>query len=452
MQYAIGLDDHATHPHTVLRADGSVEARFSSEDAARRTADALNGASRTDSAPTKRVRHYDRRPLGKHETTSIGGLRALADITQAGVFDYHDAAGNVIREYRPLTEIASKRALDSMRDMPVTIGHPPEGVTGDSFKRLAVGHVSGTPSVVDGRVRAELVVQDAKASKAVRDGALVEHSCGYDCALAFTPGLTGDGVEFDAVQSGHIFNHDALLEEGAARLGPEMSFVNAGKDAGETIVMHFAGLKTSAEIDALVQGAIARRPTSMKTITIAGIQYPADSEAASQAAAKVEAEAAQSKAEAAAANGKLDSLTKQLEDMAAQIALMGKADEARRLDAVKARVQPLFSVAPDFTSVGTELEVLQRAALAVDPKLRLGGKDLAYFQSYVDHALDKHAKRAASRNDGLSQIRQAVSDAAHVGPTEHRIDGSGAAAQAAYEQMHRDIYSRQRFARSGKEG
>ncbi len=424
MQYAIGLDDHATHPHTVLRADGSVEARFDSEDAARRTADALNGASRTDSAPAQLVRRYDRHPLGKAEDTSIGGVRAPAYVTQAGVFDYRDPAGRTIREYRPLGEIASKRALDSMRDMPVTVGHPPEGVSVETFKALAVGHVSGNPSVVGGKVATHVVAQDATAARAVRAGQLVELSCGYDCALDFTPGLTGDGVPFDAIQKGHTYNHVALLQRGDARLGPEMR-VHLDSHAQETVMKltldgHEYDLSIPAQLAAYTkrQGELDAERQSLR------------GENAAQAKQLKDSADAQAKREA---------------DDAAKA--MAEALTAARAGA--SVIAPAYKPEPNATARQVQEGALKHA----DSTAEFNGWGDEAVSRYFEVLVKAASKgRDSKRADGISQIRQAVQDAADLPRNEHRIDGSGATAQAAYEQMHRDIFNRRRAKPAAQEG
>src|SRR5262245_19653968 len=77
------------------------------------------------------------------ERTPMGAIRIPASLTRSGVFMYHTADGRVIREYRPPEEVAKADALRTIEDMPVTIGHPPGGVSPSTFAALSVGHVRG---------------------------------------------------------------------------------------------------------------------------------------------------------------------------------------------------------------------------------------------------------------------------------------------------------------------
>jgi hypothetical protein len=119
-------------------------------------------------------------------------------------------------------------AADSMSSYgfkPVTINHPSQGVTADSWKDLAVGVVGGDVVRDGGFVKVPLALMDAKAIKAVQDGTR-EISMGYVCDLAFEDGVTPDGEPYQAVQRDIRINHLALVPKG--RAGPHCRIGDQG--------------------------------------------------------------------------------------------------------------------------------------------------------------------------------------------------------------------------------
>ena len=68
-------------------------------------------------------------------------------------------------------------------------------------------------------VAGELLVTDADLIKKLEDGAARELSCGYNCDLDEKPGVTADGLRYDAIQRNIRGNHVAVVPKG--RAGPE---------------------------------------------------------------------------------------------------------------------------------------------------------------------------------------------------------------------------------------
>lgn len=140
---------------------------------------------------------------------------------------YTDQHGRVVREYRSPEAVFAKESLDSLGSIPVTIGHPPSGVTALNHRELSVGHVSDAPSGrrPDGHVEwleTAVVVSDAHTLRRIEDTgpeALTEVSMGYLADVVPTSGVTTDGHHYDAVQTNIRFNHLALLKDGHARAG-----------------------------------------------------------------------------------------------------------------------------------------------------------------------------------------------------------------------------------------
>lgn len=174
--------------------------------------------------------------LARAERTSAGGVRVRGAVSCAGVLTYQRADGTVIRELLPPEELGRPESLETLRDAPITVGHPPPGadgsqlVTPETYRRLSIGHVSGEPGVEDEHLLTELVVQDAEAMARCDSGDLAELSPGYVCMIEPTPG-TWKGERYDQVQRLRKYNHVALLPKGGARGGQTVSLRVDGHEA-----------------------------------------------------------------------------------------------------------------------------------------------------------------------------------------------------------------------------
>lgn len=173
-----------------------------------------------------------------HDTLTLDGVRTTADgylvaetkVARAGIQIYlgrevdpdnkhglRDRA--TVKVYRPADEVFQSAALKSYAYRPITIDHPAGAVTADNWKTLAVGQIGGEV-VRDGEfVRVPLVLMDAKAVAAVRDGKR-QLSMGYTTTLHFDSGKTPEGEEYDAVQRDMRMNHLAIVSE--ARGGSDL--------------------------------------------------------------------------------------------------------------------------------------------------------------------------------------------------------------------------------------
>ncbi|MES2384521.1 MAG: DUF2213 domain-containing protein [Pseudomonadota bacterium] len=154
--------------------------------------------------------------LGKFARNGAGAVRVPATVARTGVQDYPEQG---LKEYRPADEVFSADSLASLGSVPVTLKHPPRGVTPDNAREHQVGHVSDAAPEsrvkVDGSgeewVRAVLVVSDRDVQDALEGGHAGAVSCGYSCDLDMTPGVAPDGTKYDAVQRNIRFNHVAIL-------------------------------------------------------------------------------------------------------------------------------------------------------------------------------------------------------------------------------------------------
>jgi hypothetical protein len=170
------------------------------------------------------VQRFDVGRLDRAKRTGAGGARVPASVARTGVQVYTDERGNVVREYRPPEAVFAPASLETLGSIPVTVGHPAEGVNPRNYRQLSVGHVSDAPSGrrADGPLEwldTAVVVHDADALRKVESGELAEVSMGYLADVIPEAGIAPDGQAYDAKQTNIRFNHLALLKDGHARAG-----------------------------------------------------------------------------------------------------------------------------------------------------------------------------------------------------------------------------------------
>jgi len=156
--------------------------------------------------------------------TADGYLAATARVARTGIQLYsgHDCGRpemDVVRVYRPESEVFAPEAIKSFAHRPVTVDHPSEMVNADNWKDYAVGQTGDKVEFGNGFVRVPLVLMDAASIKAVEAGKR-ELSMGYTTDLKWKHGFTKDGQEYDAVQTDIRGNHLAIVAR--ARGGSEL--------------------------------------------------------------------------------------------------------------------------------------------------------------------------------------------------------------------------------------
>lgn len=167
--------------------------------------------------------------------TRDGVLKAMPRIARTGIQIYGgDEAGrpdkDEVRIYRPTDSVFAKDTVHSYTHLPVTIDHPPEMVTPHNWRKYAVGDTGEEfQRDQDGNVlyaRVPMMLRDAAAIQAFREGKN-QLSVGYECDLDWTPGLTEDGEQYDAVQTNIRANHLAVVTN--ARGGEQLKIGDDGQ-------------------------------------------------------------------------------------------------------------------------------------------------------------------------------------------------------------------------------
>ncbi|MFC1135738.1 DUF2213 domain-containing protein [Pasteurella multocida] len=158
--------------------------------------------------------------------TKDGYLVVPATISKVGVFEYNASELGlqetaVKKVARTENSLFSDRTLASFEGVPLTIGHPEQGVNAKNWKDLSVGVVRNVKRVGD-TLAAEAWVYDENAIKLIQDEGIEELSCGYDCDIVTT---TVQDADFE--MSPMIGNHVAIVAKG--RCGPTVKFADEDK-------------------------------------------------------------------------------------------------------------------------------------------------------------------------------------------------------------------------------
>jgi len=152
---------------------------------------------------SQRCTVHDLLAVSKREVTAQGYLRAPAVIGRTGVQEYRRGELGLdgdpkalVRLMRTADEVFRPETVASFENVPVTDGHPTEGVTARNWAMVAKGEVRDI-----GKQDGELLGGHA----IVKDGRMVEKiikgkgalSCGYSFSLDMTPGEGFDGYQRD---------------------------------------------------------------------------------------------------------------------------------------------------------------------------------------------------------------------------------------------------------------
>jgi hypothetical protein len=229
------------------------------------------------------VRRFDVQKLDGAIRTPEGYLEfPAARLTKTGVFSYRRADGSEQLELRLPEHVFDPASLASFNAQPLTLQHPADMVSSDTFRDVIAGIVVDPRKAADGvHVEGLVRVMDAEAVTEVEAG-LRELSNAYDCEIVplsdrkFQRADVNDGkpIVADVMQINIRGNHTALVARG--RAGPTARLDSAGhqtrddmelKEALEKIARLEAELKATKEkstrADAL-DGEIAALKSQLK--------------------------------------------------------------------------------------------------------------------------------------------------------------------------------------------
>lgn len=182
---------------------------------------------------------YDRATLrqGKARITPEGYFVADALVAQANNVQSYSAGelgiadrdpSDVIRVFRPESEVFAVDSLASASRLPITLDHPPVMLDARNWREYAKGE-SGEEIMRDGdRMRVPIRVTDAAAVDSVQHDRQ-EFSLGYTAEIVMDAGEY-EGQAYDAKATQIRYNHLAACR--TARGGPELRITDERPDSG----------------------------------------------------------------------------------------------------------------------------------------------------------------------------------------------------------------------------
>ena len=294
----------------------------------------------------------------EREYTDEGFLKVPARISRIGIQEYlaiemgltdRDPT-DIIRVYRPEEEVFSDESLTSFASKPVTNNHPPELVNTKNFRQYGVGF-SGPEVTRDGMfAKTVLHVTDEESIKSIESGKC-ELSNGYTADIDWTPGVTPDGEQYDAVQRNIKGNHIAIVERG--RAGPACRVSDNLPNLGDTVTM---AKITIDGVDFEVSDQAAQAVGKLQASLI-------DAEKETQMKAEeVKTKEDEMEEEAKEAKKTEDSLKAKVDDANSKIPT---ADTLDKLVADRtALVDSILKVAPEMEWQGKDADTLRREVVA----------------------------------------------------------------------------------------
>lgn len=321
--------------------------------------------------------------------TNDGYLAVVAKVARTGIQLYRGKEvgrpdKDVVRVYRPASEVFSDESLRSYAHRPTTNDHPPVMVDASNWKKYATGQTGGKVLRDKEYVEVPFVLMDSSAIDDVVRGKR-QLSLGYTTVLDWTPGKTDDGQDYDAVQTNIRANHLAVVRN--ARGGPNLNIRLAGDHA-------MSGDEVRALADALNEKYGARK--MMKTIVVDEISV----EVSDIAAGVVERAIRNHEKQIASLRSALEK--EEEEKKKAKDALdKATADNATVLAAKDTEITTLKKQVTDSTVTPEKLdglvkdraEVVDKATKVLGDKLVVTGKTNDEMRrQVVDHVMGDSAK------------------------------------------------------------
>ena len=211
----------------------------------------------------------DKLTFDKPRTTADGFLAVRALASRTGIYDYLgrevDPAGNtfaadqIVKVYRPESEVFAHDSVASFLMKPVTNDHPSTPVTAENWRDYAKGVVG--KALRDGdHLAFDLVIMDKATIDDVASGKRAL-SCGYSSEIDMTPGYAPDGQRYDAAMSRIRGNHCAVVS--SARGGPQcriadVALCDSAPSRNQPDAFHDAKTDEPTSIDEAVAQAFKR--------------------------------------------------------------------------------------------------------------------------------------------------------------------------------------------------
>jgi hypothetical protein len=162
------------------------------------------------------------------ERVANGALKIRCSLFKEGVYDIDGAEvgrpGETLRGYYPLKEVAGKNSMSQLLTAPVTEGHH-DDIKIDNLKTLKVGNILGEAEIVDGRIEADLLIDDPEIIEKINSKELRDVSPSFWCRYENVSD-SYEGEKYDVIFKNIRFGHIGLLPPESGRMGPEVRLYN----------------------------------------------------------------------------------------------------------------------------------------------------------------------------------------------------------------------------------
>lgn len=393
----------------------------------------------SDETVSTTVNRFDFVALGKQTRTPQGGLVVDANLSRTGVQKYVMPDGSIRREYRSREEVFHPESLASFGHSPVTDDHPGR-VDTSNWKQVAVGYVAGTPSDRDNKfVAGVLHIQDAKTIEKIESQKLCELSCGYECVIDPTPGISPDGEKFDCSQTRIRGNHVALGPKGWGRAGPEVRLhLDGGVSIEDSVEVIEDTAKPLGYLPSMTdeeRKVLAQAEADLAKANSELVKARQDSAKAESEAERTKTEATQAKAELATVKAENEVLKLQAKrDADDKNSVAAQAQREKEIDeTIQVRGDAVKFLGKDWKHAGKDNSAIKREVIAkLEPDMKLDGLEASALDAVYGLALS-HAERA----DSSRASAQVVANAARVDAVDDD-EGPAAKARKKMEQNKKD--------------
>jgi hypothetical protein len=366
------------------------------------------------------------------QLTPQGFLKAPANFTKAGVFEYDRTDGTKVRELRPDEEVFHEDSLSTLRGAPVTNDHPKAGmVTPTNATTLTVGWAGETVERSDAYVSGSVTVMDSDTIQRIRSGDLREISMGYRCSIEHTAGEHPVYGRYDQIQRNIRYNHVAIGAPDWGRAGSDVAL-----RLDSTAAWSGTGVDNSPEKDVdSGKAPTSRRDAIMETMTIkiGGVEFDVPKQAAQALQtdfARRDTELATVRADAEATQGRFDAQAAELKNVKKQLA---EAQDPERFDSALKEHAELTAKArrvlgDEAEMPTTKREIWEKVLRKDNADLDLTAKSDDYVEARFDHMIEtaKTAPQAPKPGQGRADARNA---AQQNGSDEKRFDAAAARAR-----------------------
>lgn len=333
---------------------------------------------------------FDRAQIaGSARITKDGYFVADALVARAdNIQDYRAAEleltdrdpNEIVRVFRPASEVFHRDALASLAHRPVTIKHPSTPVQATNWKQLAVGDV-GDEIVRDGEfVRVPIKIMDATAIEQVQSDHR-EFSLGYTAEMVADAG-EHNGQPYDFVAKNFRYNHLAAVP--VARGGSSLRIIDERTTPPEKPKMKIT-IGDAKDVDLSDGAAVALAVGALNT-SLADAQTKVGTLTADLATATTSIQAK---------DGEIAALNAKLADAEVTPAKLQALADARAEVIGKAK-----AIAPNIVTDGkTDAEIRKEAVTA---KLGDAAKDMA--DAAIEGAFVAFTKDAKVDDNGVQPL------------------------------------------------